>query len=219
MKIAAFVPVKLTNERLPGKNTKTLGNKPLIQYQQEELLKLQSELSGIYIFCSDPHIKDYLIDGVEYIQRPVYLDGNRVKGNEIYREFIKTVDADYYLLVHATAPFVKSATIAKMIQAIQTEEYDSAFAAFAIQKFLWRDNKPLNFDITELPRTQDLKPIYVDQCGPYIFSRDLFMSYNRRIGFKPYIQELTFRESIDIDTKEDFELAEKYVDCLDDEHP
>ena len=31
MKIVAVMPIKMNNERLPGKNTKILGGKPLLQ--------------------------------------------------------------------------------------------------------------------------------------------------------------------------------------------
>lgn len=211
MRIAAFIPVKLNNERLPGKNTMLLGGKPLIQYQQEELLKLKSEFESISVFCSDENVKNYLLDGISFVKRPTFLDKSTTKGNEIYSEFIKTIDADYYLLDHVTAPFVRAETIFSMIQAIKSSEYDSSFAAYSIQKFLWCNGEPFNFDISDVPRTQDLAPVFVDQCGPYLFSKDLFVKHHRRIGFKPYIQKLDFRESIDIDTAEDFELASKYA--------
>ena len=37
MKIVAIMPIKLNNERLPGKNTKLLGNVPLMDYELESL--------------------------------------------------------------------------------------------------------------------------------------------------------------------------------------
>ena len=40
MKIVAFVPVKLNNERLPGKNTKPFTNgDPLISYMNKKEIK------------------------------------------------------------------------------------------------------------------------------------------------------------------------------------
>ena len=211
MRIAAFIPVKLNNERLQGKNTKLLGGKPLIQYQQEELLKLKSKFESINVYCSNESIQDFLLDGISFVRRPISLDKSTTKGNEIYSEFIKTIDADFYLLDHVTAPFVQAKSIANMIRAVETGLYDSSFAAYGIQKFLWCNGKPLNFDISDVPRTQDLATVFVDQCGPYLFSKDLFIKHHRRIGFNPYIQKLSFRESIDIDTEEDFELASKYA--------
>lgn len=212
MKIAVLIPIKLNNQRLPGKNTRILGSHPLMYYQQSELLKIKDKFDSINIYCSDESVRKYILPGINFVKRPTALDGNLIKGNEIYKEFINTIDADYYLLDHVTAPFVHAHTILKMINAIESGMYDSAFAAYKIQKFLWQDGKPLNFNVEDLPRTQDLKPVYVDQCGPYLFSKRLFLDHSRRIGFKPYIQEMSFCEQIDIDTYDDFELAEKYVD-------
>ncbi len=211
MKIAAFIPIKLNNQRLLNKNVLVLGDKPLMAYQQEELLKIKDEFSEIDVYCSDPAVKSYLLPGVNFLQRPKELDGGLVKGNQIYEAFINAVDADYYLLDHVTAPFVKATTIKAMIDAVKTGQYDSAFAAYKIQKFLWRGGVPFNFDIADVPRTQDLEPIYVDQCGPYLFSKELFRKHHRRVGFVPFIQELEWRESIDIDTIDEFNLAKKYV--------
>ena len=38
MKIVSIIPIKTNNERLPGKNTKILGDVPLITYVQKLVL-------------------------------------------------------------------------------------------------------------------------------------------------------------------------------------
>ena len=74
MKTIAFVPIKMNNERLPGKNIKKFSNgRPLISYILETL-KLVEGLDEIYVYCSDPEIKKYLPDGVRYLKRDTYLD-------------------------------------------------------------------------------------------------------------------------------------------------
>lgn len=125
---------------------------------------------------------------------------------------MKTIDSEWYLLDHVTAPFVKAQSIKDMIDGVCVEgsPYDSGFAAYGIRNFLWINGNPVNFDITDVPRTQDLDTVYIDKCGPYLFSREGFKATGRRIGFKPFIKELSFRESIDIDTREDFLVAEKF---------
>ena len=47
-KIVAVMPIKLNNERLPGKNTKILGDKPLLRYELDTLLKIK-ELESINV--------------------------------------------------------------------------------------------------------------------------------------------------------------------------
>lgn len=41
MKVVAIMPIKLKNERCPGKNTRMLGGKPLLQYELDNLKKTE----------------------------------------------------------------------------------------------------------------------------------------------------------------------------------
>lgn len=206
-KIVAVMPIKTNNERLPGKNTKILGNKPLLQYSLEELKK--AGLGGsIYVYCSDEIIKDYLVDGCQFLKRPKYLDLPTSNFSQIFTQFIESVDADIYVYAHATAPFISAETIMECIDKVKSGEYDSAFSAVRIQDYLWEDSKPLNFNAKNLPRSQDLKVIYRETSGVYVFAKCVFMKYHRRIGMHPYVKEVTQKESVDINNLEDFQLAE-----------
>lgn len=211
MKIVAIMPIKLNNERLPGKNTKKLGNKPLIQYELDNLLQIK-ELDSVNVFCSDESICEYLPKGVTFIKRAKELDLPTSNFTQIFNSFMNMVDADIYVFAHATAPFIKLETMQECIDAVKSGNYDSAFCAVKIQDFLWQDGKPLNFDASNLPRSQDLKPIYRETSGIYAFKKDVFKNYHRRIGVNPYVKEVDFKEAIDINNPEDFDLAEVFVD-------
>jgi CMP-N-acetylneuraminic acid synthetase len=39
----------------------------------------------------------------------------------------------------------------------------------------------------------------------------VFEKHHRRIGLNPFIKEVSFKESVDIDNPEDFDLAEALV--------
>ena len=45
----------------------------------------------------------------------------------------------------------------------------------------------------------------------FIFRKKTFKRYNNRIGKNPYYYELKFPESIEIDNKEDLNLARKII--------
>lgn len=211
MKTVAFIPVKLNNERNPGKNTKRFKDgTPLIYFVQKALVELKEKkfIDKIYVFCSNDRIKPYLLDGVELLKRPECLDRNETKGTQIYQSFIDMVDADVYVLAHATSPFVTSEHIEMCVRNVQSGEYDSAFCAKKIQNFLWEDNRPLNFELNNPLRTQDMKPIYMELSTPYVFTWETFKKYHSRSGVKPYICECSEIEAIDIDYPEDFDLAD-----------
>jgi CMP-N-acetylneuraminic acid synthetase len=208
MKTVALIPIKLTNERTPGKNTKTFADgTPLMHFIQRVCLEAES-VDETYVYCSDERVRDYIIPGVKFIKRPEYLNGNDICGNRIISEFIKEeIDADIYLETHATAPFTSPRSFDVCVQEVVSGKYDSAFLAMKLQKFLWRDNKPLNFDPLHFPRTQDLPTIWQECSGAYVFSKDVFLKYGRRVGENPYIHEIGAIEAVDIDYPEDFEMA------------
>ncbi len=210
MKIIAVMPIKLNNERLPGKNTKILGDKPLLQYELENLKKTNL-LESINVFCSNEEIISFLPKGINFIKRPEYLDLPTSNFTQIFEEFSKLIDADIYVYAHATAPFITIKTMKECIEAVKSGFFDSAFCASKIQDYLWQDGEPLNFDATNVPRSQDLKVIYRETSGIYVFTKEVFKKYHRRIGKKPFVKEVSFKEAVDINNPEDFDLAEALV--------
>lgn len=207
MKIVALMPLKLQNERCPGKNTRLLGDTPLLQYQLKNLLKVK-EIEQVYVYCSDESVIPLLPNGVKFLKRSKELDLPTSNFTQIFSSFMDQVQADVYVFDHATAPFVSVETIKKCLNAVVSGENDSAFCATKIQDFLWKDGEPLNFDATNLPRSQDIEPIYRETSGVYVFTKEVFEKYHRRIGKHPYVCEVSFKEAVDINNPEDFQLAE-----------
>ena len=214
MKIVGIMPIKLKNERLPGKNVMPLGDKPLLQYQLNALKEVNM-CDSINVYCSNEEIIKYLPEGINFIKREKELDLPTSNFSQIFSSFLNVVDADIYVFAHATAPFIKTSTIKECIEKVVNEEYDSAFCASVIQDFLWQDGEPLNFDATNLPRSQDIKPIYRETSGVYVFKKEFFLKYHRRIGVHPYIKTVTYKEAVDINNPEDFELAKAMLNVED----
>lgn len=210
MKIVAVMPIKLLNERCPGKNLRYLGNKPLLQWELDNLKEV-GLCDSINVFCSSKDVIPYLPEGINFVQRSKDLDLPTSNFSQIFSSFIDYYMADIYVYAHATAPFIKIETMKQCIEAVKNGNYDSAFCAIKHQDFFWQDGEPLNFDATMLPRTQDLKPIYQETSGIYVFTREVFEKLHRRVGVNPFIKEVTFKEAIDIDEPGDFELAEALI--------
>lgn len=206
MKTVAFVPIKLNSQRLPHKNILPLAGRPLCWHICYTLLQVEG-ISAVYVYCSDESVMRYLPEGIFLERRESQLDGDLVKGSDIYRSFIEKVDADVYVLAHATSPFIKANSVKKALTRVLGGENDSAFSAERIQTFAWYQGKPLNYGLDDVPRTQDIEPILVETSGFYIFRKEIFTLHNRRIGFRPYIQEVSGMEAVDIDEPQDYDLA------------
>ncbi|NLL94223.1 MAG: acylneuraminate cytidylyltransferase family protein [Thermoplasmatales archaeon] len=206
MKVVAFIPIKLNSQRLPNKNILPVGDKPLCRHIMDTLLACKN-IDELFVYCSDVSIKKYMPSrGITFLKRDSRLDGNKVKGMEIYSEFVKEIDADIYVLVHTTSPFVTQQSIDSAIDLVKSGKYDSAFSVQELKTFVWYKGHPLNYNLTDIPRTQDIEPVFVETSGFYIFTKEVIRD-RRRIGDNPYPCVVTSMEAIDIDDEDDYVLA------------
>ncbi len=206
MKVVAWVPIKLNNQRLPGKNTKILGGKPLCNYMLDTLTEIDL-IDEIYVYCSDESIISFLPQKVKFLKRSHELDGAMVGHYEIVKAFLNDVKADIYLNAHVTNPFVKKENIELGLQKVLSGEHDSAHTVQRLNKPLWYRGEPFNFTRTKMFRNQDIEPMFIDM-NLCIYKREVFTEMHSRYGENPYFIEISPIESIDIDYPEDFMFAE-----------
>ncbi len=217
MKVLAIIPIKMGSKRLKHKNLLPFGNDTLLSNICKIALK-SNLISDTYVYSSSNYLNNEIPNGIIFEERDIKFDSDSTSMNDILYNFACEKEADIYILLHATAPFLDINSINKGIEAVISGEYDSAFSAKEIHEFIWKDNKPLNYNLENVPRTQDLHGIYVETSGFYIFKSDLIKKHNRRIGFKPKMIIVNEIESIDIDNQIDYDFAKliksKYLDDL-----
>jgi CMP-N-acetylneuraminic acid synthetase len=221
-KFAALVPIKMNSSRFPNKNIELLNGIPLVNYVVKSLIG-SAHLDTITIYCSDSKIMNFinidLRNKISFLQRDSDLDSDETSISDVIKSFtvqldLDLKDVDYIILAHATSPFITSDTINCCINEIENGKHDSALAVSRIQKFMIKDGRPLNYDNTiPLPRTQDLTPVYIEQGGLYIFSKEFFKTTGNRVGMKPFFCEIDTIEALDIDYPIDLAIAERLI-CL-----
>lgn len=207
MKVCAYATIKLNSQRVPHKNSQMIGSKPLCYHILNTALNVRN-VDEVMVYCSDEKVKDYMPNGSKFLKREEWLDGDSIKAKDTYTAFINDVDADIYIALCTTSPFTKKETLENALNKVLYEGYDSAFSAKRVQTFAWYEGKPINYDPSNVPRTQDMEPIFVETSAFFIFKKELWIEHGRRIGFNPYIQEVDEIEGIDIDTMEDLRFAQ-----------
>ena len=78
----------------------------------------------------------------------------------------------------------------------------------AVKNFLWKDGKPINYDIDITPKSQDLPNIVSLNFAITVISKQTMMERNNVVGYRPKFYELDKVESLDIDDLIDFKIAE-----------
>lgn len=209
-RISAIVPIKLYSRRLPGKNFKLLGPKPLLRYIFETLLETEV-FDHVYCYTSYPQILDILPKKIKLILRPKRLDADHIQANELFQYAVESVDSDFVALCQAPSPFLKKETIEKGCGMILDSSYDSVVSVRKIQTYCWYKNKPLNYEPKKMLQTQQLTAVLEETSALYIFKKNDYLETNTRINGRVGFVETDQIESIDIDETKDFKLAQGYL--------
>ncbi len=207
MRVVAFATIKLNSERVPHKNLQPIGSRPLCHHILNTALQVD-KIDDVIVYCSDENVTRYIPEDARFIKREEWLDGNEIRAKDTYTAFLKDVDADIYIAMCTTSPFTRKETLENALNKVVYEGYDSAFTARKFQTFAWYQGEPINYDLGNVPRTQDMEPVFIETSAFFIFRKELWTNHGRRIGFRPYIQEVDEIEAVDIDTMEDLKFAQ-----------
>lgn len=208
--------MKANSQRVPGKNFRLLHGRPLYRWMLDTLLSIH-EIERVIIntdagqLLNDPDLT--LDKRVLVRERAPALRGDTVSMNKIIADDMAYDEGEYFLMTHTTNPFLQAATIrhamGEFINGLLSGRYDSLFSVNRFQTRFYRDDAtPVNHDPKELIQTQDLEPWYEENSCLYLFSRESFSGTSARIGRQPMMFETPREESLDIDTPEDWKLAE-----------
>ncbi|MFM2637863.1 RraA family protein [Vibrio vulnificus] len=208
MKIVAFLPAKGSSSRIESKNIKLLDGKPLFLHTLEKLVS-SGLFDTVYLDTESEQIIEIASEvNCEILKRDPSLASNKTDGNQMFYNEVKHVDADIYVQVLCTSPFIDIDTIRKGIEVIKADtSYDSAVLVRKERQYTWSNNGP-NYNIEKIPNSVDLGDTIIETMGLYIVSKKAALETRRRIGNSPYLLEASPLESIDVNWPEDFELAE-----------
>lgn len=214
MRQVALLPMKANSVRVRSKNFRDFLGKPLFRWILDVLLSLESLDKIIINTDAQETLRKH---GLEESSRVVIRDraealrGDMVSMNRIIEDDIAAVDADLYLMTHATNPLLSAATIRDAIDRFTAANgrYDSLFTVNRVQtRFYREDGSAVNHDPGVLLRTNDLEPWFEENSCLYLFTRESFARTGARIGAAPLMHETPKLESVDIDEPDDWVMAE-----------
>jgi N-acylneuraminate cytidylyltransferase len=165
----------------------------------------------VYIDTNSSEISEYARTmGFEVIERLPELAQNTANGNDLLvHHFELHPDYDYYFQLFVTAPYMKPETIRACWEKLTCSAvYDSCFTATENHGYYWQNGNPMNYRPGILPRSQDMLPVIEETTGLYGISGQALRKYHCRIGRKPYIHIVSKFEAVDINTEEDWKIAE-----------
>ncbi len=229
MKLLGIIPARAGSKGVPGKNTKSLGGKPLIAYTIESAK--QSSLIDIIVSTDSEEIAAIALERGAAIpfMRPAELATDSAKSIDVVIHAVQEMQKqgkqyDAVVLLQPTNPFRPSGFIDKAINLFRENNCDALVSVLPVPHeynphwvFEPDANGYLHIatgDATIIPRRQELpKAFYRDGCI-YITRTDVLLSQQSFFGKTLCYIEADPALHVNIDTLEDWELAEKLFNSL-----
>ena len=215
--VNVFLPMRAGSERVPNKNTKAFAgiDGGLCSIKLGQLLKC-GLIENIFVSTNDPKVVE-ISEGlnskkIKVILRPDELASSSASTDDLIKYVPEIMPDAHVLWTHVTSPFIGPDIYDEMIKTYlnNLDLFDSLVTVTKLQKFIWNDHKPLNYDrsLEKWPRTQTLKPLWEVNSGAFITSKAIYQNRLDRIGDTPYLFQLSDEIAFDIDWVPDFEIAE-----------
>ena len=117
-------------------------------------------------------------------------------------------DNEIIITPHVTSPYIKLKTMVDATKMLS--EYDTVCACTEHKEFTYFKGEAVNFNPNVVSKTQDLEPVVMGNGAFFIFTKKVFMKNKNRTSENNYFYPIKFPESVEIDTLDDFRLAEIY---------
>lgn len=209
MKVVAFVPAKGSSERIENKNIKILDGKPLFLRQIEKLCSLDF-IDEVYLDTESQELIDLVSHvGCKILKRDPSLSTNKTDGNKLFYNEVVQVEADIYIQILCTSPFIKGETIKKGIDVLsEYNKFDSVVLVRREKQYTWSPETEItNYNKEDIPNSFTLPDTIIETMGMYIVKSNAARSLKRRIGNSPFLLEASAIEAVDVNYPDDFELA------------
>ena len=207
MKVVAIVPVKGTSERIENKNIRLLDGKPLFLHTIEKLLSCNF-LDEIYLDTESEKIIDLVSDyeNLKIMKRNPELANNKTDGHKLFMNEVENIEADIYVQILCTSPFIKKETIKKGIDILKEKNVDSVVLVKKEKQYLWENGKPL-YSTEKIPNSVELPETIIETMGMYIMKKEAALKTRKRYNENVYLLEAEAIEGIDVNYPEEFKLA------------
>lgn len=208
-KVTAVIPIREGSKRIKNKNFLPINGVSLLEWKIN-ILQRCSLIDKILITSDSERAKQIALSKkCEFSLRPsYYCDEDRCNFSEVVEYVCNGIDSEYILWSAVTSPLISVATyeyILSSISCIENSDTDCIISVERLYDYLLDIKGPINFELgSKHKKTQDLEPIYRLTGGIYLAKRKDMIAWKYLFGGNVKYEELSFPETLDINTYEDY---------------
>jgi N-acylneuraminate cytidylyltransferase len=198
------------SKRIKNKNIRKFGKTSLLEIKLKQVRRV---FKNSKIFLSSDCPKSIKIGkrySAEIDFRPKKFTTDKVPMKNVYSYLASKITTKYVCYLHVTSPFLKDETLKKALKVFFKKQRKDDFTLASVTSFkeyLWYNNKALNYNPKNHPRSQNLPNYLAINFAINIVAKKYMQSNGRIIGEKYLPIILDFPENIDIDDNWQFELG------------
>jgi len=208
MKLGVFVPGRLQSQRLPNKLILPLGNSCLWEIACKKLSELPDEYEKA-VLCSDKELIDIAVKyDIPVILRDVATTKADGPLNFVFKDIIH-MTSTHLMFLNPCLPLLTTETIINALGYTKDNNIEYMESVVPFKNWVFDSKgKPVNrMDYTTLS-TKELETWYLDANAFRVFNKEQFLKDGMMLKPNHEIFIIPTNESVDVDTKEDFEIAE-----------
>ncbi|MEI6872664.1 MAG: acylneuraminate cytidylyltransferase family protein [Verrucomicrobiota bacterium] len=223
--VLALIPARCGSKGLPGKNTRLVNGKPLIQYTLEAAIGAK-RIDQIFVSSDDPLVLRIACGcGVVGLERPPEIAIDTASADAVVEHFLGTLPSEllvqdpYIIYLQPTSPLRSTLHIEEALSALEGSSLHTLLSVEKLEKSPFKsfvtapdgslqslfDERKSNF------RRQDLPAAFHPNGAIYLFRVSDFKARGSfpSNGSLPYF--MNGADSIDIDTEHDLTLAASFL--------
>lgn len=211
MRQIAMIPARMASKRVPKKNLRILGDKPLLAWVTETA-RDSGLFDDVYVNSESDEIGELAQRlGVKFYKRDESLAADSATSEHFVKDFMEHVPSDVLFQITPTSPFLTTNELKRAV-ALTTEGSCTVLSVKTLHAECFIHGQPANFDpYDEMLPSQELGPVYIMCNGVFAWR---VASYTGTYGYRGRadLLYLSGDSALDIDTEEDFALAEAIVE-------
>jgi len=213
--ISVVIPVREDSSRLHEKIYLPFDkDHNLLEWKVSQLRKVHRG-DRIFLSSNAARVEQTAKDmGVMYLPRSEYLcDGHKASFSEVITGIVAELPTPYFAWVTVVVPLMRPAEYLKGFECflehvVRRRTHDSLVSVNNLKDYLWQSGAPLNYQANRNHTiSQDLPDLFRVTNGLYMRSKNDTLREGYFLGKRPYMHQVGKMSGIDIDEREDYDIA------------
>ncbi len=212
MKTIAFtLPVRKNSQRVKNKMLRPFAGRSLFEIYLD---KIECFKHLVYVVAyEEEFINIAKKRGFKYLHRSE--ESANGETSPVIHSYLNEMKEDFIFMATACCPLMKTETLKNIMVELCSKLHDPNYHGLITVKrcgnAIWNSEKKVMNDDVRTFNTKLRKPFYIETSSVFVFRRERFLKLGAYWDFgdkDPDLYEINSIEATDIDTMDDFEVAE-----------